>query len=96
MGKWWYTTSDGRRRRTKEGLRHEYDTFQSSEEDKKDRASRNNARRAAIRSGKVRVGDNKDIHHTQSVRDNSHTIVLPSSVNRGKREKSRKRGSRRR
>ena len=74
---------------------YEYSRYQSSTKAKKDRASRNSARRSALRNGRVRVGDNKDIHHTNGVRDNSHTRVLPASVNRGMPEKSRLKGSKR-
>lgn len=95
-GKWWYTDSNGDRKRTAAGVRHELEKFQSSDKAKKDRASRNSARRSALKSGLVHKGDNKDVHHTKSVRDNKHTSVINSSENRGKREKSRKRGSKRR
>lgn len=74
---------------------YEYNRWGSSEKAKKDRASRNSARRSAIRSGKVSVGDNKDVHHPNGVRDNSHTRILPASVNRGLAEKSRLKGSKR-
>ena len=96
MGKWWYTSADGSRHRTAAGNKHEYDAYQSSDSAKKDRASRNSARRSALKSGLVHKGDNKDIHHTKSVRDNKHTKVMSASKNRGVSEKSRKRGSKRR
>lgn len=89
MGRLWRTTSSGKRVRTAAGRRHEYDRFQSSEEAKKDRASRNAARRYAISRGAVHKGDNKEVHHTNGVRDNSHTRVVSRSTNRGIREKSR-------
>ena len=96
MGRWWYTDSSGKRHRTAAGNKHEYEEYQSSEKAKKDRASRNSARRSALKSGKVHKGDGKDVHHTKSVRDNKHTAVMSASKNRGKSEKSRKRGSKRR
>lgn len=89
MGRLWLTTRSGKRVRTAEGRRHEYDRFQSSEEAKKDRASRNSARRSALRSGLVHKGDNKEVHHTHGIRDNSHTRVISQEENRGKKEKSR-------
>ena len=88
MGRFW-TTRGGKRVRTAEGIRHEYDKFQSSEEAKKDRASRNAARRHAISRGAVSRGDTREVHHTNGVRDNSHTRVISRSENRAKREKSR-------
>lgn len=96
MGKLWYTTSDGKRKRTPAGVRHEYEKFQSSEKAKKDRSSRNSARRSAIRSGRAHKGDGKDVHHTTgNPRANSETRVISSSVNRGKREESRLKRSKR-
>ena len=97
MGRLWVTIN-GKRKRTAEGIAHEYDQFQSSEKAKKDRASRNSARRAAIRSGRVKAGDNKEIDHKNSnPRDNdpSHLRVVSRTTNRGKKENSRRRGSRR-
>jgi len=95
MGKFWVGTGKNRHR-TAAGNKHEYEQFQSSGEAKKDRASRNSARRSALKSGRVHKGDGKDVHHTNGVRDNSHTAVMSSSKNRGVKEKSRKRGSKRR
>ena len=98
MGRLWYTTPSGERKRTKEGIAHEYDKFQSSDKAKKDRAARNNARRSAIRSGRVKAGDNKEIDHkNSSPRDNdsSNLRVVSRMTNRAKKENSRRRGSRR-
>lgn len=98
MGKLWYIDANGKRKRTAAGIAHEYDKFQSSEEAKKDRASRNSARRSAIRSGRVKAGDNKEVdHRNSSPRDNSSSNlrVVSRATNRGKKENSRRRGSRR-
>lgn len=98
MGKYWYTDASGKRKRTAAGVKHEYQKFQSSEKAKSERASRNNARRSAIRSGRVHKGDGKDIDHINSnPKDNrsSNLRVLSKSANRGKKENSRRRGSRR-
>lgn len=89
MGRLWYTDSHGKRKRTPEGYKSDYRKFQSSEKAKKDRASRNTARRRAIARGAAHKGDNTDVHHTNNVRDNSHTRVIPRSTNRGIHEKSR-------
>lgn len=96
MGRLWHTLSSGRRVRTAAGRRHEYDRYQSSEEAKKDRASRNSARRSALRSGLVHKGDGKDIDHkNSSPRDNrrSNLRVVSRSTNRGKTEDSRRKRS---
>ena len=98
MGKFWYIDSNGKRKRTKVGIEHEYEQFQSSTEAKKKRSARNSARRSAIRSGRVHKGDGKDIDHKNSnPLDNraSNLRVVSRATNRGKTEDSRKRGSRR-
>lgn len=43
--------------------RREYETYQGTEEQKKKRAMRNAARRKAIREGKAKKGDGKDVAH---------------------------------
>ena len=98
MGKWWYTDSSGKRKRTKAGVAHEYSEFQSSSKSKSERAARNSARRAALRKGTVHKGDNKDIDHIRGVSAGngaSNLRVMSASENRGRRQKSRKRGSKR-
>lgn len=97
-GKFWYTDKNGKRKRTAAGVKHEYERFQSSAKAIKDRDARNSARRSAIKSGIARVGDGKDIHHSDgNPRHNSPSNLkaMSRSANRGKREESRKRGSRR-
>ena len=99
MGKWWYTDSQGKRKRTKAGIRHEYDAFQSSEEQIKKRSSRNSARRSAIKSGIISARDKRVIDHKNSnPLDNrrSNLRAMSRSANAGKIEDSRKRGSKRR
>lgn len=88
MGRLWVTIG-GKRKRTAAGVKHEYETYQSSAKAKAERASRNSARRAALKKGAVHKGDNKDVHHTNGVMDNSHTRVISASANRGMAEKSR-------
>ena len=98
MGKLWYIDSSGKRKRTKLGLKMEYKKFQSSAKAKAERASRNSARRAALKKGRVHKGDGKDIDHKNSnPTDNraSNLRVMSASANRGKKENSRRRGSRR-
>lgn len=43
--------------------RHEYDTYQGSEKQKKNRAKRNHARRELEHAGRVHKGDGKDVDH---------------------------------
>jgi predicted transcriptional regulator len=56
----------------------------------KDRMSRNRARAAAIRAGKARKGDGKEVDHkNMNPRDNrpSNLQVIPRSQNRRKQPK---------
>ena len=46
--------------------RAEYDKYQGTEQQKKNRAQRNKARRAAMRDGKVHKGDGKDVAHVKA------------------------------
>lgn len=46
--------------------RAEYDKYQGTEQQKKNRAQRNKARRAAMRAGKVSKGDGKDVAHVKA------------------------------
>lgn len=76
----------------------EYKRFQSSKKAKKDRAARNKARRQALAEGKVHRGDGKSIDHKDSnPRNNakSNLRVMSRSKNAGRKENSRRRGSRR-
>jgi len=43
--------------------KQEYQNYHSRPEQIKKRASRNAARRSALKSGKVKKGDNLDVHH---------------------------------
>jgi hypothetical protein len=58
--------------------KREYRLFQSKPKDIIERVKRNRNRRKAEREGRVRKGDNKDVHH-----NGSRTRVLHRSVNRG-------------
>lgn len=97
MGRLWVTVN-GKRKRTAAGVKHEYEKFQSSAKAKAERASRNSARRSALKSGRVHKGDGKDIDHKDSnPRHNasSNLRVVSRKTNRGKKENSRRRGSKR-
>lgn len=96
MGRFWRTDSHGKRVRTAAGRRREYDRYQSSEEAKKDRASRNSARRSALKKGLVHRGDSKVVDHRDSNPMNnskSNLRVVSRSFNAGRRENSRKKRS---
>ena len=97
-GKFWYTDANGKRKRTAAGVAHECQKFQSSAKAKAERASRNSARRSAIKKGIVHKGDGKDIDHKDSNplhNSASNLRVMSASATRGKKENSRRRGSRR-
>lgn len=47
--------------------KREYETYQGTTEQKKNRAQRNAARREAIREGVVKKGDGKDIDHKRAI-----------------------------
>ena len=70
----------------KRDYKEEYKYHQTSAE-KKRRAGRNKARRAALAAGKVKKGDNKDVHHKDgNPRNNksSNVAVVSRKKNRGK------------
>lgn len=65
--------------------KREYKVSQSSPKDKKDRASRNAARRLLEKEGKVSKGDGKDVAHKNNnprVNDRSNLAVQSRSKNR--------------
>jgi len=75
--------------------RAEYDNYHSSPKQKKNRASRNAARAAMAKKGKVKKGDGKDVTHKDgNPRNNSskNLGVLKASKNRSYRrtKKARK------
>tara|TARA_R110000796_G_scaffold122642_9_gene236992 strand:- start:658 stop:933 length:276 start_codon:yes stop_codon:yes gene_type:complete len=78
----------------KRNYKNEYAKFQSSPKAIKDRAARNKARKNALKVGKVKKGDGKDLHHPSGPRSKK-TVVMSASKNRGIKEKSRKKGSKR-
>lgn len=65
--------------------------WQASEEQKKRRAQRNAARRKAMREGKVKKGDGKEVDHVAMNRkgslDNSKVKVVSKKQNRSKQPK---------
>lgn len=96
MGKLWRTTSSGERVRTAEGYRHQYKKWGGTTKYKKDRASRNKARRRLLREGRVHIGDGTSVDHRDSnPRDDapSNLRVMSKSANAARREDSRRKGS---
>lgn len=76
---------------TKDSIRQR--TYNSKPASKKDRASRNAARRVATKAGKVSKGDGKDIDHkNMNPRDNrkSNLKVMSKSANRAKNQWAKK------
>ncbi|HCO75013.1 MAG TPA: HNH endonuclease [Synechococcus sp. UBA8071] len=74
--------------RKKRDYKKEYKRDHSSRKSKVDRASRNKVRRQALRAGKVKKGDAKDIHHVDgNPRNNSkkNLRVVKRSTNRSKK-----------
>ncbi len=74
----------------------EYDNYHGSEEQKKNRARRNAARRMLQREGKVSKGDGKDVDHIRGVKagnGKSNLRVQSKSANRSfpRDSKARKR-----
>jgi hypothetical protein len=78
----------------KRNYKKEYDKFQSSQKDKRERAARNKRRREAEKGGRVKKGDGKDLHHFTKG-GKVVTVVESKSKNRGRKEKSRVKGSKR-
>lgn len=62
--------------------------WESSPEQVKRRVARNRARRKAIREGRVKKGDGKEVHHVNAPRkgslDNVPTRVVSKKYNRSK------------
>lgn len=72
----------------------EYREYQGTEEQKKNRAKRNAARREMIEDGKARKGDGKDVDHKRALINGgsnaeSNLRVVSKSVNRGFRRDSK-------
>ena len=75
----------------KRDYKHEYQSYHASEEQKKNRAQRNAARRELEKKGVVKKGDGKDVAHKTAIKNgggNSRTNLTVQSVatNRGWRK----------
>lgn len=72
--------------------RKEYDNYQGSDEQKKNRAARNTARRRMEKLGRVKKGDGKDVTHRDGDPRNNESGnlgVLSSSRNRSYKRNKR-------
>ena len=68
--------------------KHEYNSYHSSSEQKKNRAMRNAARRKMMANGSVSKGDGKDVDHKNgNPRDNSRRNLVIMSMNRNRSKK---------
>lgn len=52
----------------KRNYKQEYENYQGTEEQKKNRAKRNAARRKLMKEGKVHKGDGKDVGHSKTLK----------------------------
>ena len=78
---------------SKRNYKKEYKNYQGTEEQKKNRAKRNAARRKAIRDGKASKGDGKDIAHKKAMdkggKNSDGTKIESKSRNRSFRRDSK-------
>ena len=75
----------------KTGRNYEYDKkYQSSDEQKRNRAKRNAARKKAIKNGSAKRGDRTDVHHVRPLskgggNTKGNTRTIGRSANRAKK-----------
>lgn len=71
--------------------RKEYDQYHALPEQKKRRSQRNKARDEAVKDGRVKKGDGKEVDHVNAPRtgslENVPTRVVPKEVNRKRQPK---------
>lgn len=85
-------------RGTLRDYKKEYSLYGSSAKQKAERASRNSARRSALRKGLVHKGDNTAVDHKDSNplhNSPSNLRIISRSANAGRKEDSRLKGSKR-
>lgn len=74
--------------------KREYQMYQGSEEQKKNRAARNAARAKMMKAGKVRKGDGKDVAHVKAFdkggSNGDGLRVEPASTNRSFKRDSKR------
>jgi hypothetical protein len=69
----------------KRNYKKEYRDYHGTPEQKKRRAERNRARRKAMKAGRVKKGDGKEVHHTRAKRTgklSGPTRVVSKKTNR--------------
>jgi len=74
--------------------KQEYATYQGTEEQKKNRAERNKARRQAIRDGKAHKGDGMDVAHVKAI-DKGGSIKNGVRIEKASKNRSFDRDSKR-
>ena len=83
----------------KRNYKKEYADFHGTEEEKKNRAKRNSARRKLKKAGRVKKGDGMDVDHKKPLASGGgngagNLRVQPKSVNRSRNKKRKtKRGN---
>ena len=77
----------------KRNYKKEYENYQGTEEQKKNRAKRNAARRKASKDGKVSKGDGKDVAHKKAIskggKNPGNTKVEVAGANRSFKRNSK-------
>jgi hypothetical protein len=74
--------------------KQEYATYQGTEEQKKNRAERNKARRQAMRDGKAHKGDGMDVAHVKAI-DKGGSIKNGVRIEKASKNRSFDRDSKR-
>lgn len=72
----------------KRDYKKEYANYHSKPEQKKNRAARNKARRAAEKAGKVKKGDGKDVGHKKALKNGGSKSVSNTKVQSRKSNRS--------
>ncbi len=68
--------------RKNRNYRKEYDEFHGTARQKKRRAQRNTARAKAVKAGRVKKGDGKEVHHPTGNTASKKTKILSKRSNR--------------
>ena len=66
----------------KRNYRKEYDSYHKKPAQKKRRAQRNTSRAAAVKAGRVKKGDGKDVDHPNRNTASKKTRILSKKANR--------------
>lgn len=71
-----------KKKKAKRNYKKEYKNYQGTAIQKKRRAQRNTARRRAVKAGRVKKGDGKDVDHPTRNTKSRKTRILSASKNR--------------